>query len=379
MFQHVTQFIKGIYSNVDFVPLHEPRFFGNEKIYLNDCIDSTFVSSVGQYVNKFESVIAHYTGAKRAIACVNGTEALHLSLRMAGVNTGEEVLTQPLTFIATANAIAYTGANPVFIDVDRTTLGLSPLALSAFLDEFAETRESGKCYNKQSGQRIAACVPMHTFGHPVKIGEIIQICSKHSIPVIEDAAESLGSKFNDKHTGTFGKIGILSFNGNKIITTGGGGMILTNNDEIADLAKHLTTQAKVPHPWEFNHDRVGYNYRLPNLNAALGVAQMEQIDSFIDKKRKLAERYKDFFNRLGITFFSEPKDCYSNYWLNTLILKDCHERDIFLEYTNKNGIMTRPAWTLMHKLPMFINSQRAELKNAEWLADRIVNVPSSVI
>jgi perosamine synthetase len=379
MFQHVTQFIKGIYSNVEFIPLHEPRFPGNEKKYLNDCIDSTFVSSVGQYVNSFENIIANYTGASRAVAVVNGTEALHLSLRLMGVGMGDEVITQPLTFIATANAITYIGACPVFVDVDLKTLGLSPESLSAFLEEFAEVREDGSCYNKRSGRRISACVPMHTFGHPVHIDKIVNICSSYSIPVVEDAAESLGSSFKNKHTGTFGSIGILSFNGNKIITTGGGGMIITNNDEIAALAKHLTTQAKVPHPWEFNHDRIGYNYRLPNLNAALGCAQMEQIDLFLEKKRALAHRYADFFSNLDIIFFMEPVDCVSNYWLNTIILKDRQERDIFLEYTNKHGVMTRPAWTLMNRLPMFSESQNAGLNNAGWLADRIVNIPSSVI
>jgi len=378
MFEHVVDYIKSRYPQKDFIALHEPRFMGNEKAYLNDCIDSTFVSSVGKYVTQFENAIANYTGAKRAIACVNGTEALHLSLRLAGVRDNHEVLTQPLTFIATANAIAYTGASPVFIDVDKQTLGLSPQALNAFLQEFADLRDDGKCYNRKTGRMMSACVPMHTFGHPVRIDEIVEICAKYSIPVVEDSAESLGSRFKSEHTGTFGLLGIISFNGNKIVTTGGGGMIITNNDKLADLAKHLTTQAKVPHPWEFNHDQIGYNYRLPNLNSALGMAQMEQLDSFIASKRKLAEDYRIFFSKTDLTFVSEPPDSYSNYWLNTLIMKDRSERDTFLDFTNKKGVMTRPAWTLMNRLPMFQDCFCAELPVAEWLSDRIVNIPSSV-
>jgi perosamine synthetase len=378
MFGQVVEFIKSIYNHKDFIALHEPRFSGNEKEYLNDCIDSTFVSSVGNYVTKFENAIADFTGARRAVACVNGTEALHLSLRLAGVRADTEVLTQPLTFIATANAISYTGAHPVFVDVDKQTLGLSSGALDAFLGEFADLRDDGKCYNKKTGNLISACVPMHTFGHPARIDEIVNICSGYAIPVVEDSAESLGSRFKSKHTGTFGVVGILSFNGNKIVTTGGGGMIITDSDELADFAKHLTTQAKVPHPWEFFHDHIGYNYRLPNLNSALGLAQMEQLDSFIANKRKLAEDYRMFFSQTGLTFVVEPPDSFSNYWLNTLIMKDKSERDLFLDFTNKNGVMTRPAWTLMNRLPMFKDCFRAELPNAEWLSDRIVNIPSSV-
>ena len=378
-FPAIVEFIKGIFSSGDFIPLHAPRFSGNEKQYLSVCIDSTFVSSVGKYVNDFEHIISEFTGSDRAVACVNGTEALHLALLLAGVNPGDEVLTQPLSFIATANAIAYTGARPVFLDVDMDTLGLSPDALSLFLEQFGDVREDGRCYNKQTGARIAACVPMHTFGHPVRIDKIVDICSSHAIPVVEDAAESLGSRYLDKHTGTFGLLGILSFNGNKIVTTGGGGMILTDDQDIADKAKHLTTQAKVPHRWEFFHDAIGYNYRLPNLNAALGVAQMEQIESFIVRKRMLADQYKKFFDQIGITFFTEPAGCYSNYWLNTILLADRNERDQFLAYSNDQGVMTRPAWTLMHRLPMFKDAQAVDLNNAEWLADRIVNIPSSAI
>lgn len=379
MLEEVISFIKHTYNNPDFIPLHEPRFIGNEKAYLNDCIDSTYVSSVGKYVTQFEDSIIRYTGAKRAVACVNGTEALHLSLLLSGVMAGSEVLTQPLTFIATANAIAYTGACPIFIDVDKQTLGLSPKSLEAFLEEFSDLRDDGKCYNKITGRVISACVPMHTFGHPVRIDEIVRICSKYSIPVIEDSAESLGSKYKSKHTGTYGLLGIFSFNGNKIVTTGGGGMIVTDNDKIADLGKHLSTQAKVPHQYEFFHDHIGYNYRLPNLNAALGLAQMECLDSFVLHKRKLAEDYRSFFTKIGINFVTEPPDSYSNYWLNTLLLESKKDRDIFLNFTNQNGVMTRPAWTLMNKLPMFEDSFKTDLQNSEWLSDRIVNIPSSVV
>jgi perosamine synthetase len=379
MFREITDYIKNLYNNVDFISLHEPRFYGKEKEYLNDCIESTFVSSVGNYVTKFEQSISGFTGAKHGIACVNGTEALHLSLRLVGVEIDYEVLTQPLTFIATANAIMYIGAHPVFIDVDKSTLGLSPVALNSFLQEYAEVREDGKCYNNKTGRIIGACVPMHTFGHPVKIDEILNLCEKFHIPVVEDAAESLGSRFNSKHTGTFGTLGIISFNGNKIITTGGGGMIITDNDDVAKRAKHLTTQAKVPHPWEFVHDLIGYNYRLPNLNSALGVAQMEQINDFLKKKRKLAALYKEFFTHRGIEFISEPANCYSNYWLNTILMKDLTERNQFLEFTNNAGVMTRPAWTLMNRLPMFKHSYARDIPNAEWLCERIVNIPSSVI
>lgn len=379
MFKTVVDFFRDIYATKEFVPLHVPRFIGNEKKYLEDCIDTTYVSSVGKYVDDFENIVAKYTGTKNAIVIVNGTEALHLSLLLAGVHAGDEVITQPLTFIATANAISYTGANPLFIDVDIDTMGLSPAHMENFLLENAEIRDDGFTYNKKTGKKISACVPMHTFGHPVKLNELVPICKRYNITLIEDAAESLGSKYDGKHTGTFGDLGVLSFNGNKIITTGGGGMILTNDDAIGIKAKHLSTQAKVPHKWEFNHDSIGYNYRMPNINAALGCAQMENIDLFVEKKRLLAKQYSVFFNRIGIKFFSEPKNCHSNYWLNAIICRDLNERDQFLNYTNENKVMTRPIWRLMTELPMFQHCLRGDLTNSYWLADRVVNIPSSVI
>jgi len=379
-YKPIIKFIRTLYHEPEaFIPLHEPRFIGNEKKYLEECIDSTFVSSVGKFVDKFEEVTAAYTGAKKAVVCVNGTEALHMALMLAGVKRDEEVITQPLTFIATANAIAYTGSQPVFVDVDRDTLGMSPASLKAFLEEYGRMHDDGYCYNKSTGRKISACLPVHIFGHPCRIDEIVEICSSYHIPVVEDAAESIGSLYKGKHTGTFGKVGILSYNGNKTITTGGGGMILTDDEELGKLAKHLTTQAKVPHAWEYVHDHIGYNYRMPNLNAALGVAQMESLDYFISKKRELAGHYKTFFGSTGIDFFTEPADSYSNYWLNAIILNDRKERDEFLEYTNREKVMTRPAWRLINKLPMFENCQVYNIENALWLEDRVVNVPSSVV
>jgi aminotransferase in exopolysaccharide biosynthesis len=375
----IVKFIRTLYKEpTAFIPLHEPRFIGNEKKYLAECIDSTFVSSVGKFVDQFEEITAEYTGAKKAIVCVNGTEALHMALLLAGVKRDEEVITQPLTFIATANAIAYTGAQPVYVDVDRDTMGMSPVSLKAFLEEYGRLDDDGYCYNKSTGKKISACLPVHIFGHPCRIDEIVEICNTHHIPVVEDAAESIGSLYKGRHTGTFGKLGILSYNGNKTITTGGGGMILTDDEELGKLAKHLTTQAKVPHQWEYVHDHVGYNYRMPNINAAMGVAQMESLDYFIEKKRELAAAYKSFFDSIGVSFFTEPEHAFSNYWLNAVILVDRKERDEFLEYTNREKVMTRPAWRLMNRLPMFENCQAFQLENAMWLEDRIVNVPSSV-
>ncbi|GAB4284959.1 MAG: LegC family aminotransferase [Marinilabiliales bacterium] len=380
-FQNIIDFIRKTFNKSEgFIPLHEPRFNGNEKKYLNECIDSTFVSSVGKFVDKFEEMIADYTGAKYAVACVNGTAALHIALQLAGIKQGDEVITQPLTFIATANAITYTGAKPVFIDVDKETLGLSPEKLESWLEKHTKwDKSTHQLINLSTNRRIAACVPMHTFGHPVKIEEIKQICDEYGLTLIEDAAESLGSFYKNKHTGTYGLIGTLSFNGNKIITTGAGGMIITDNEKLAKLAKHMTTQAKVPHPWEFIHDMTGYNYRLPNINAALGCAQLEQLPGFIENKRKLAKKYSDFFKQTSILFFNEPKDSFSNYWLNTLIFENKTERDLFLKETNDNKVMTRPAWQLMNNLEMYKDCQTGDLTNSEWLANRIVNIPSSVI
>lgn len=378
-FTEIIQFIREKYNTPEgFIPLHEPRFNGNEKKYLNDCIDTTFVSSVGKYVNRFEEMIAEFTGAKHAIAAVNGTAALHIALLLSDVKPEDEVITQALTFIATANAIAYTGAKPIFVDVDKDTMGLSPKSLEIFLLENTEL-ENGFCINKKTGRRIKACVPMHTFGHPCRIDEIISICNKYSIDVIEDAAESLGSYYKGQHTGTFGKFGTLSFNGNKTITTGGGGIILTNDDELGKLAKHITTTAKVPHRWEFVHDMTAYNYRLTNLAAALGSAQMEQLPGFLIQKRKLAEAYSSFFKHLKFEFVTEPENCISNFWLNALVLNDKAEQNRFLENLNNHDIMVRPIWQLMNRLEMYKDCQCDSLINTEWLADRVVNIPSSVI
>ncbi|MGL4780948.1 MAG: LegC family aminotransferase [Bacteroidales bacterium] len=377
MYSSEISFIRDLFHSEEFIPLHAPFFGGNEKVYLNECIDSTFVSSVGKFVDKFEELVAAYTGAAKAVVCVNGTNALHLALTLAGVERNDEIITQALTFIATANAISYCGAHPVFIDVDKDTMGLSPKAVDNWLTSHAEIRNN-ECFNKKTGRRIKAVVPMHTFGHPIHLDEMVDVCKKWNLELIEDAAESLGSFYKGKHTGTFGKIGVLSFNGNKTITTGGGGMLLFNDEELGKYAKHLTTQAKVPHAWEFVHDHIGYNYRMPNINAALGCAQMEQLDAILKDKRATAESYKKHFNNTLIEFFSEPKDCSSNYWLNAVILPDKEAQTRFLEQTNAEGVMTRPVWELMNRLPMFENCQSDDLKNTYWFADRVVNIPSSV-
>lgn len=378
MYSNIVEFIQTLYGTKEFIPLHAPIFSGNEKKYLEECIDSTFVSSVGKFVDRFEQDMAKYTGAKRAVVCVNGTNALHLALLLVGVEQNDEVITQALTFIATANAISYIGADPIFIDVDRDTMGLSPDAMRKWLSKNTEIR-NGQCFNKLTGKRIKACVPMHTFGHPVKLDELVKVCEEYNIELVEDAAESLGSFYKGKHTGTFGKIGVLSFNGNKTITTGGGGMLLFNDEELGAYAKHLTTQAKVPHRWEFVHDHIGYNYRMPNINAALGVAQLERIDEFVKNKRETALKYKEFLANIpDVEFFSEPTDCQSNYWLNVFIMKDKQAQKEFLEFTNNNGVMTRPIWELMCNLPMFKQCQKDDLQNTRWFAERVVNVPSSV-
>ncbi len=378
MYEKTISFIKDFYGNQEFVPLSVPKFIGNEKKYLDDCIDTTFVSSVGQYVDRFEKDMAAYTGAKRAVVCVSGTNALHMAMMLAGVERDDEVLTQALTFIATCNAIAYIGAHPVFLDVDKSTMGLSPDAVKEWLAKNAEIR-NGQCYNKTTNRRVKACVPMHTFGHPVRIEELAAICAEWHIELVEDAAESIGSKYKGKHTGLFGKVGALSFNGNKTITTGGGGMLLFMDEELGALAKHLTTQAKVPHRWEFKHDHIGYNYRMPNINAALGCAQLEHLDEFIADKRETAKAYAEYFKNVdGIEFFTEPENSFSNYWLNVVILPDHDKQLEFLQETNDNGVMTRPIWELMNRLPMFEHCQHDDLKNTIWFADRVVNIPSSV-
>ena len=397
MYNQVICFIKELYENQEFVPLSVPKFIGNEKNYLNECIDTTFVSSVGKFVDRFENDMAAYTGAKRAVVCVSGTNALHMSLMLVGVKRDDEVLTQALTFIATCNALSYIGAQPVFIDVDKSTMGLSPDAMKEWLQNNAEVRKNTRigeldkshdfafqedeyaCYNKNTGRRIKACVPMHTFGHYVRIDEIAALCKEWHIELVEDAAESIGSLYKGKHTGTFGKIGAISFNGNKTITTGGGGMMLFNDEELGAFAKHITTQAKIPHRWEFRHDHIGFNYRMPNINAALGCAQLENLDAYVADKRATAVAYAEYFKNVdGIEFFTEPENCFSNYWLNVVILPDKEKQLAFLQETNDNGVMTRPIWELMNRLPMFETCENDGLKNTIWFADRVVNIPSSV-
>lgn len=378
MMQEIVNFFKEVYKTDEFIPLHEPRFMGNEKKYLNECIDSTFVSSVGRYVGIFEKEFAHFVGSKYAVATVNGTSALHISLLVSDVREDDEVITQPLTFVATCNSIAYVKAHPVFVDVDLDTMGMSPECLKEFLQTNCQIVD-GECINKKSKRVIKACIPMHTFGHPCKIDKIKQICEDWNLALIEDSAESLGSYYQNKHTGTFGELGAFSFNGNKIITSGGGGVIITDNEELAKRAKHLTTTAKIPHTFAYDHDSIGYNYRMPNLNAALLVAQMEQLESFCTNKRETAKIYENFFKEVDdIDLITEPLECKSNYWLQTLLFHDKKKKKEFLEFTNKNGVMTRPIWKLMNELDMFKSSQCGSLENAKYLEQRVVNIPSSV-
>lgn len=377
-YKKITDFIHDLFGTDERVPLHAPLFIGNEKKYLNECIDTTFVSSVGAFVDRFEKDMAAYTGAKKAVVCVSGTNALHMAMMLVGVQHDDEVLTQALTFIATCNAISYIGAHPVFIDVDKETMGLSPIAIKNWLVTNAKII-NGECYNKNTGRRVKACVPMHTFGHPVKIDELADVCREYHIELVEDAAESIGSLYKGLHTGTFGKVGAISFNGNKTITTGGGGMLIFQDEKLGEYAKHITTQAKIPHRWEFRHDHIGYNYRMPNINAALGCAQLENLDKYIGSKRETAKEYEAFFKTIpDIDFFVEPDNCRSNYWLNVVILKDKVAQQNFLEYTNDNGVMTRPIWELMNRLDMFKNCETDGLENTQWFADRVVNIPSSV-
>jgi len=413
-YQPVIDFIRSLYPNREIVPLHEPYFGGNEKKYVLDCIESTFVSSVGKYVDRFEKMIRDFTGAKYAIATVNGTAALHIALKLAGVQQGDLVITQPLTFIATCNAITFCGAEPIFVDINPDTFGMSPDSLELWLSantiiqddscylkevngstnlynltqihKFAQINTNLKDLKKDNSckfveirglKKISACVPMHTFGHPCKIDRILEICNRYHIPVVEDAAESIGSYYKGQHTGTFGKLGILSFNGNKTITTGGGGMILTNDDELGTLAKHITTTAKKPHPWKFEHDMTGYNYRLPNINAALGCAQMEMLPEILKNKRETAQIYQDYFKTIAdIEFITEPQECISNYWLNAILLKNEEERDAFLEQVNSQKVMCRPAWILMNKLKMFSQCLKAEIPLAIEIEERLINIPS---
>lgn len=378
MFESLIRFVREQYSTNDFIPLHAPVFRGREREFLVDTIDSTFVSSVGAYVEQFERNMEAFTGSPKAVAVMNGTAALHVALVLAGVERGDLVVTQSLTFVATCNAISYCGAEPLFIDVDRSTLGLSPLALQDWLEEHAFIDDEGSCRTRESGRVIRACLPMHTFGHPVDLEGLVSVCEAWRLVLVEDAAESLGSYYKGRHTGGFGHIGVLSFNGNKVITTGGGGMILASED-VGKRAKHLTTTAKIPHPFEFMHDEVGYNYRMPNLNAALGCAQLEQINSFLASKRVLAESYIEFFAKTDLAPIIEPTHCVSNYWLNGVICESLEHRNALLKATNDAGVMTRPIWTLMNRLTSFSNAPSGTLANSEWLEARVVNLPSSVL
>lgn len=375
-FKEVISFIRSIYGK-EYVPLHRPVFEGNERQYLVDCVDSNFVSTVGSQVDEFENQIAKFVGSTYAVAVVNGTAALQIALQLAGVRHGDEVITQSVSFIAICNAISYTGAKPVFVDVDLDTMGMSPDALDSFLRQNSTLRD-GHAYNKTTGKRFAACCPMHTFGTPCRVREIVEVCDQFGIPVVEDAAESLGSYLSDRHVGTFGKLAAVSFNGNKVITTGGGGMILTNDEKLARQAKHLTTTAKVAHPYQFIHDEIGYNFRLPNLNACLGIAQMEKLEKILRIKTEIQSLYADFFNNKKWEFFSAPEGRTSNYWLNVVLMGSADERDAFLEYSNGQGVMTRPLWGLLSGQVMFRDCQCDDLVNSKWLEERVVNLPSSV-
>ena len=375
--QSLITFVRTQFGTDGFIPLHEPRLGAREKACVLEALDSGFVSSVGRHVGDFETAVSAYTGAAFAVAAVNGTSALHVALRLAGVQPGEAVITQSLSFVATCNAIRYCNAEPVFVDVERATLGMSPESLEAWLDAHAERGDDGLCRNRATGQVIRACVPMHTLGHPVRIERIATVCEAWGLELVEDAAESLGSFDQGRHTGLRGRLGVLSFNGNKIITTGGGGMILTDDAALAARARHLTTTAKTPHPYRFDHDEVGFNYRMPALNAALGCAQMEALPGFLEQKRALAERYRAWFEGQGVAFVVEPSGARSNYWLNAFFADDRAQRDALLEATNAQGVMTRPLWTPMHRLPMYASCPRADLPETEWLEARLVNIPSS--
>lgn len=375
--QNTISFIQNLYKTKEFIPLHEPKFEGNEKKYLLETIDTTFVSSVGAYVDQFEEMMKVISKTKKAVAVVNGTAGIQVALRLVGVKQGDEVITQALTFVATANAISYNGSTPIFLDVDIDTMGLSPKAVADFLEEFGDLHEDG-CYNKKTGKKISACLPMHTFGFPVHLDDLKIICDAWKIPIVEDSAESLGSEYKNKPTGSIGEIGVFSFNGNKIVTCGGGGVIVTNNENLGIKGKYLTTTAKVPHAYEFYHDELGYNFRMPNLNAALACAQLEQLNLFLANKRTIALEYKSFFDEVGIKFRNETPETKANYWLMCVELESLKERDYFLSVTNTSGVMTRPIWQLLYRLPMYQNCQKDEQLNAQFLEERIVNIPSSV-
>jgi len=378
MIQKFLDFSRELYPDMAFIPLHAPQFAGNESDYVQQTLASTFVSSVGKFVDEFEAQIAAYTGAKHAIATVNGTAALHIALKLAGVQRGDEVITQALTFVATCNAIHYCDAQPVFVDIAADTLGLDHHSLAEFLAQHAEIRDDGLCWNKTTQRPIRACVPMHSLGFPVELAALKTLCEQYHIALVEDAAESLGSFYQGQHTGTQGLLAAISFNGNKIITSGGGGMILTNDDKLAQQAKHLTTTAKIAHAWRFEHDQVGYNYRMPNLNAALGLAQLEQLPAYIKNKRATALAYQEWGQQQGLHFIQETADSQANYWLNALLLADHATQTKWLSQTNAAGVMTRPLWTPMHQLDLYADAPRSPLPITEDLADRLINVPSSV-
>ena len=374
----IVEFVRDTYKTDEFIPLHAPTFNGNEKAYVMETIDSTFVSSVGKFVDDFERKIEAYTGTAKAVATVNGTAALHAALYMADVQRGDLVITQALTFVATCNALYHMGAEPIFVDVSPVSLGLCPKAVDSFLSEHAETTEAG-CIHRQTGKRIKAVVPMHTFGHPVELDELVAVCLKWNLVLVEDAAESLGSFYKGKHTGTMGDVSAISFNGNKIITTGGGGMVLCKTEELGARTKHVTTTAKVPHPYEFFHDEPGFNYRMPNLNAALGCAQMEVIEQYLKQKRQLAKCYENLFSGTDFQFVTEPDYAESNYWLNAIICPDKKSREEILAGTNSAGVMTRPIWQLMHRLPMFENAMRGDLTYSEFIEAHLINLPSTPV
>ncbi|MEZ8353626.1 LegC family aminotransferase [Vibrio splendidus] len=374
----IVEFVRDTYKTDEFIPLHAPTFNGNEKAYVMETIDSTFVSSVGKFVDDFERKIEAYTGAAKAVATVNGTAALHAALYMANVQRGDLVITQALTFVATCNALYHMGAEPIFVDVSPVSLGLCPKAVDAFLSEHAEITEAG-CIHKSTGKRIKAVVPMHTFGHPVELDELVAVCLKWNLVLVEDAAESLGSFYKGKHTGTIGDVSAVSFNGNKIITTGGGGMVLCKTEALGARTKHVTTTAKVPHPYEFFHDEPGFNYRMPNLNAALGCAQMEVIEQYLKQKRQLAKCYENLFSGTDFQFVTEPDYAESNYWLNAIICPDKKSREEILAGTNSAGVMTRPIWQLMHRLPMFENAMRGDLTYSEFIEAHLINLPSTPV
>ena len=379
MHKKLINFVQDYYQTKEFVPLHAPTFGGNEKKYVNNTLDSTFVSSVGKYVDQFEQQIEAYTGTAKAIATVNGTAALHTSLYMAGVKPGDLVITQALTFVATCNALHHMGAEPVFVDVSSVSLGLCPIALECYLENNAFINNDGFSQHKLTLQTFRAVVPMHTFGHPAELDELMVVCSKWGIALVEDAAESLGSFYKGQHTGTFGSFSAISFNGNKVITTGGGGMVLCKSFDEGLHTKHVTTTAKVPHPYEFFHDEPGFNYRLPNLNAALGCAQMEALPTFLEQKRELARQYEILFNGTDYKFVVEPEYARSNYWLNAVICPDVTSRETLIKETNANGVMTRPIWKPMHRLPMFENAKCGNLSVSEWIESCLVNMPSSPV